>query len=184
MSTLTRLSKYLINLPFFLVCSALGVVVGLMIAPEPTVYIDTVVDTVYITAPDTTLETVTTILAPHARDAADLREVAQLVVTESRRLNLDPIMVANIIRIENPWLINDTASSAGAIGIMQIMPFHRGSFRCSGRLVNTKTNICLGTNLLRQYLEDALRSALLRYNGCQRAYCQNYAHLVESNLDD
>ena len=158
-------------------------VAGLTTARDPVVYEDTIVDTVYLAVPDTILEAVTSILAPRARDTADLREVATIVVAESRRLHLDPRMIASVIRVENPWLIRDTTSSAGAVGIMQVMPFHAGNYGCSGPLDDSEVSVCLGASILREYLEGALRAALLRYNGCSRAYCRGYADRVEENLD-
>ena len=155
----------------------LGNIVGgvLVDVPEP---VECLSDTIFITPNSTVLDSVIAILALHARDSTSLIEVSNLVMQESQRARLDPIMVAHIIRVENPWLINDIASSAGAVGIMQIMPFHKNTYACFGSLTDNATNICLGTQIFRDYLERSLKAALLRYNGCQYAACAGYATKV------
>jgi len=131
--------------------------------------------------PPTTVDSVTAILAPQARDTTVLREIARLVVEEAARVRVDPLLVARIVRVENPWLVADTVSYAGAVGIMQIMPFHAGGYACAGSLTDARTSICLGVNIFRDYLETSLRAALLRYNGCTRAGCAGYAdHVTEA----
>ena len=139
-------------------------------------------DTVVIRIPPSRADSVVSVLAPRARDRDRVREVADLIMRASAEARMDPILVANVIRVENPWLLSDTTSHAGAIGLMQIMPFHRGSYGCIGPLTNDSINLCLGTSLLRDYLHRSLRAALLRYNGCTRSECRWYAWEVQESL--
>jgi len=128
------------------------------------------------------VDSVASILAPRARDTAAVRPIAQLIVREARTKRLDPVLVANIVRVENPWLLADTVSRAGATGIMQVMPLWAGSFSCSGPLDDAGTSVCLGTAIFAAYLKDALRAALLSYNGCTSLRCRGYAEHVTDGL--
>jgi soluble lytic murein transglycosylase-like protein len=76
-------------------------------------------------------------------------------------------------------------SPAGAVGIMQIMPFHSCRWGCSSRnLLNIESNICHGVNILASYIRTSpnLNKALLRYNGCVRGTntpnCHTYPRKV------
>ena len=60
-------------------------------------------------------------------------------------------------------------SRSGAVGLMQVMPFHAGSYGCASadlRLVDA--NICHGARILHTYLvrTRSVPRALRRYNGC------------------
>jgi len=118
------------------------------------------------------------------KDTAIVPVVATSVVEESARHGINPLFVASVIRIENPWLVPDTASHAGAVGIMQIMPVWQDSFtHCGTNHRDIHTNICKGVEILMFYLdrsyEAALDRALLRYNGCVRnPTCASYAEKV------
>jgi len=79
----------------------------------------------------------------------------EIIQRESRQRNLDPYLVAALIRQESRFE-NEVVSSAGAVGLMQLMP---GTARrlagrrvSRGRLYDPETNIRLGT----QYLADLL----------------------------
>jgi soluble lytic murein transglycosylase-like protein len=124
-------------------------------------------------------DSILTLLSPHARDTVSLNEVTDLILVESERARVDPLIVASIISVENPWLIADTLGAAGEVGIMQIMPFHRNSFACFGPLDDPGVNVCVGTRLFRSLLKQSVRAALLRYNGCQYAACAAYADKVQ-----
>ena len=80
-------------------------------------------------------------------------------------------LISGIIMVENPWLDSLAISSAGAIGLMQVMPFHRGFAKC-GELETISGNICTGLAVLKQI-------TLRRYNGCISEYCQDYPDHVE-----
>ncbi len=79
-----------------------------------------------------------------------------IIVRESRTHNLDPYLVAGLIRQESRFE-SEAVSSAGALGLMQLMP---GTARTlAGRRVSRhqsfdpETNIRLGTKFLAQLLE-------------------------------
>ena len=96
---------------------------------------------------------------------------AMAVVREGRRLNLSPSLLAAVLLIENRALDTAAVSSQGAVGLMQVMPVHAGSYGCASTdLKELDANICHGAGLLRLYVvrSRTLRLALRRYNGCVR----------------
>jgi soluble lytic murein transglycosylase-like protein len=117
------------------------------------------------------------------------KAAAWAVVREAESRHLSPALVAAVLQVENPWLAPDTVSYAGAVGLMQVMPFHvSDNHPCGVDLTDGDTNVCYGADILRSYLgralDDALRVALLRYNGCVRTPgCERYAAHVTARLD-
>jgi Transglycosylase SLT domain len=95
---------------------------------------------------------------------------ASAVVREAERLRLSPSLLAAVVLIENAPLDSVAVSDQGAIGMMQIMPVHLGSFGCEADLVNVESNICHGARLLKQLVRrtGSVPTALRRYNGCVR----------------
>jgi soluble lytic murein transglycosylase-like protein len=96
---------------------------------------------------------------------------ALAVVRESRRLKLSPSLLAAVLLIENRALDSAAVSSQGAVGLMQVMPVHAGSYGCaSNDLKEIDANICHGARLLSVYVvrSPTLKVALRRYNGCVR----------------
>lgn len=98
--------------------------------------------------------------------------VASAVLVETRRVGVDPATTIGILATENRRLNPRATSVVGAMGLMQVMPFHAGQFACDGRdLTQVRTNICHGLQIFRRALRQAkgnVRQALLRYNGCVR----------------
>jgi soluble lytic murein transglycosylase-like protein len=95
--------------------------------------------------------------------------IAEAVVRESRRLRLSPSLVAGVLLVENRRLDTTAVSSAGALGLMQVMPLHAGGWGCaSGNLRELEANICHGTRILKRDVRrsSTLQVALRRYNGC------------------
>ena len=79
-----------------------------------------------------------------------------------------PQLVLAVIDVESafdPFAV----SSAGAVGLMQVMPFWPGELGLSARdLIDVELNIRMGTSILAYYLEierGDYRRALGRYNG-------------------
>lgn len=109
------------------------------------------------------------VLLNYRRDPELARRVAVAIVKEANRAGLEPRLLLAVLLVENPMLDPDARSFVGAIGLMQVMPLHRGNWRqCSGPLEAIETNICYGAHIFAQYYRserDADR-ALLRYNGC------------------
>jgi hypothetical protein len=95
---------------------------------------------------------------------------ASAVVREAERLRLSPSLLAAVLLIENAPLDSVAVSRQGAIGMMQIMPVHLGSFGCASDLVNVESNICHGARLLKHLVRrtGSMQVALKAYNGCVR----------------
>ncbi|HYL30062.1 MAG TPA: lytic transglycosylase domain-containing protein [Gemmatimonadales bacterium] len=111
------------------------------------------------------------VLARRTRQPELADRAAAAVVRESRRLNLSPSLLAAVLLIENRALDTAAVSSQGAVGLMQVMPVHAGSYGCASTdLKELDANICHGARLLRLYVvrNRTLRLALRRYNGCVR----------------
>jgi soluble lytic murein transglycosylase-like protein len=97
-------------------------------------------------------------------------QAAAALVREAERLRLSPSLLGAVLLIENTPLDPTAVSSQGAIGLMQVMPVHRGSYGCLADLVNVDTNICHGASILKHMVRrtKSLPLALKRYNGCVR----------------
>ena len=95
-------------------------------------------------------------------------EVLKHVHYEARRAGLSPELVLAVIEVEsnfNPFAI----SSAGARGLMQVMPFWLKEIGKPGdSLFRVHTNLRFGCTILKYYLDKErgnLFHALARYNG-------------------
>ncbi len=95
-------------------------------------------------------------------------ELLKHVHYEASRADLPPELVLAVIDVESnfdPFAI----STAGAQGLMQIMPFWLNEIgRPEDNLFDVRTNLRFGCTILRHYLEREagdLRQALARYNG-------------------
>jgi len=97
-------------------------------------------------------------------------QAAAALVREAERLRLSPSLLGAVLLIENTPLDPTAVSSQGAIGLMQVMPVHRGSYGCFADLVNVDTNICHGASILKHMVRrtKSVSLALKRYNGCVR----------------
>jgi soluble lytic murein transglycosylase-like protein len=113
-------------------------------------------------------------LAKRTREAkSELADrIAAAVVYEAERNRLSPSLVAAVLLIENAPLDTTAISSQGAVGLMQVMPVHIGSYGCPSRdLHSVEANICHGARILQMYIRRAkgeVPLALKRYNGCVR----------------
>ena len=97
-------------------------------------------------------------------------QAAAALVREAQRLRLSPSLLGAVLLIENTPLNPTAVSSQGAIGLMQVMPVHRGSYGCFADLVNVETNICHGASILKHMVRrtKSVSLALRKYNGCVR----------------
>ena len=97
-------------------------------------------------------------------------QAAVALVREAERLRLSPSLLGAVLLIENTPLDPMAVSSQGAIGLMQVMPVHLGSYGCLADLVNVDTNICHGASILKHMVRrtNSVSLALKRYNGCVR----------------
>jgi hypothetical protein len=112
------------------------------------------------------------VLAEVRPDQQFIRKVATAIVREARRVQVAPEILVAVLLVENPELDEAAVSPAGAVGLMQVMPLHRGEWRaCSEPLESIEGNICYGAQIFAYNLRRSdgdIRRALLRYNGCVR----------------
>jgi len=110
-------------------------------------------------------------IARRTRNPEVAERAAWAVTREAGRSRVSPSLLAAVLLIENRQLDSAAVSSQGAIGLMQVMPIHAGSYGCgNGDLRNVDTNICYGARILHLYLvrTRSVSVALRRYNGCVR----------------
>jgi soluble lytic murein transglycosylase-like protein len=106
-------------------------------------------------------------------------QILEQVQCEAKRLQLPPALVMAVIDVESRF--NRLAvSSAGAVGLMQVMPFWPQQLGMhNSQLIEIPHNIRMGCTILKYYLErekgDYAR-ALARYNGSLGR--RNYSDLV------
>jgi len=110
-------------------------------------------------------------LRPIVQDRSERMEILRLVYCETQRageLRLPPGLVMAMIDVESRFN-RYAVSSAGAVGLMQVMPFwpeQLGMRRYE--LIHIDANIRMGCAILRHYLgveRKDVRKALARYNG-------------------
>jgi soluble lytic murein transglycosylase-like protein len=101
-------------------------------------------------------------------DFDERQQILERVYCESKRLDLPAELVMAVIEVESRfdrWAV----SSAGAVGLMQVMPFwprHLGM--TNDQLVRIPENIRMGCTILKYYVEREsgnYTKALARYNG-------------------
>lgn len=107
-------------------------------------------------------------LARYVANEAERILILSSVFREAARQQIDPDLVLAVIHVESAF--NRFAiSSAGAQGLMQVMPFWRAEIgRPRDNLTEIDTNVQYGTAILAHYLDVANRDlidALARYNG-------------------
>ncbi len=117
---------------------------------------------------------------------AAAQRILRAVHCESSKQNMlrdRPQLVLAVIDVEssfNPFAV----SSAGAVGMMQVMPFWPRQLGLTTRdLLDVEMNIRMGTSILAYYLERErgdYRRALARYNGSLGR--RSYPDLVLSRL--
>jgi soluble lytic murein transglycosylase-like protein len=97
-------------------------------------------------------------------------EILDQVYCEAKRdptLQMPPDLVLALIEVESRfdrWAV----SPAGAVGLMQVMPFWPHELGVQNQLVRVAPNIRMGCEILRYYLRAENRNwsrALARYNG-------------------
>lgn len=107
-------------------------------------------------------------LARQVPDAAERIEILTLVHMEAARVELPPELILAVIEVESNF-DRYAVSVAGALGLMQIMPFWIEEIgRPDDNLLHTDTNLRYGCTILRFYYDKEngdLRRALARYNG-------------------
>jgi soluble lytic murein transglycosylase-like protein len=117
-------------------------------------------------------EPLSAVLAKRTRKAELADRIAAAVVYEAERNRISPTLLAAVLLIENAPFDTTAISSQGAVGLMQVMPVHIGSYGCPSRDLNSvEANICYGARILQHNIrraKGAIPLALKRYNGCVR----------------
>ncbi len=107
-------------------------------------------------------------LAGTVEDDRERVEILRHVHREAHRAKLEPELVLAVIHVESNF-DRFAISSAGARGLMQIMPFWLDEIgRPGDNLFHIRTNLRFGCTILRYYLDQEngnLERALARYNG-------------------
>ncbi|HEX4300375.1 MAG TPA: transglycosylase SLT domain-containing protein [Gammaproteobacteria bacterium] len=113
----------------------------------------------------TTMSTRMVDLIPDSQQRMDL---LKLIHKEATRAKLPPELVLSVIQVESKFDAY-AISKAGAVGMMQIMPFWLKLIgRPDDSLVHAQTNLRMGCTILKYYIiktHGDLRAALQRYNG-------------------
>ena len=107
-------------------------------------------------------------LERQVRDPDERMRILTRVHLEAGRAGLEPELVLAVIEVESNF-DRYAVSVAGALGLMQVMPFWRNEIgRPDDNLIRLDTNLRYGCTILKFYLEKEngdLRRALGRYNG-------------------
>lgn len=107
-------------------------------------------------------------LSRYLKDPEERMKILRIAHKEARRVDLRPELVLSVMHVES--LFDQYAiSSAGAQGIMQVMPFWKKEIGTpEDNLMDIATNIRYGCTILKAYLKREKgneRKALARYNG-------------------
>ena len=107
-------------------------------------------------------------LSRQVEDPQERLRILTRVHYEATRAELQPELVLAVIEVESNF-DRYAISVAGALGLMQVMPFWRDEIgRPGDNLIHIDTNLRYGCTILRYYLDKEqgdLRRALGRYNG-------------------
>ena len=134
---------------------------------------------------------VSSVLRKYTKDTVRANTIANAIIREGGKRNLDPALLIGLLLTENAKLDPQARSNVSARGLMQVMPFHAGKWKaCPSRdLADIETNICYGTSILADLVRrsPSMRTALLRYNGCVRGTntpnCHTYSGKVMKYAD-
>jgi soluble lytic murein transglycosylase-like protein len=107
-------------------------------------------------------------LARYVKDEQEREQILHHVHCESRRVNIPPDLVLAVMDVESRF-DRYAVSSAGAVGLMQVMPFWPSQLGMSNeQLIRVPDNVRMGTTILGYYLRKERGNyarALQRYNG-------------------
>ena len=125
------------------------------------------------------------VLNQYTHDRALAFRIADAIVDQAQRENLDPALLVGVLLTEDATLDPRARSSVGARGQMQVMPLHSGKWGCGSKdLFDVEVNICHGVQILKAALDGApnTRVALLRYNGCVRGRNTPNCHTYDDKV--
>jgi soluble lytic murein transglycosylase-like protein len=107
-------------------------------------------------------------LARYVQDTHEREQILHNVHCEARRVDIPPELVLAVMDVESRFN-RYAVSSAGAVGLMQVMPFWPSQLGMSNdQLVRIPDNVRMGTTILGYYLRKErgnYQRALQRYNG-------------------
>ena len=107
-------------------------------------------------------------LERQVKDPEERINLLTRIHSEATRADISPELVLSVIEVESNF-DRYAVSVAGALGLMQIMPFWLDEIgRPDDNLLHVDTNLRYGCTILRFYLDKEngdLRRALGRYNG-------------------
>jgi soluble lytic murein transglycosylase-like protein len=107
-------------------------------------------------------------LGRYVKDAREREQILHHVHCEARRVAVPPELVLAVMDVESRF-DRYAVSSAGAVGLMQVMPFWPRELGMSNeQLVRIADNVRMGTTILGYYLRKERGNyprALQRYNG-------------------
>ncbi|MEJ2128977.1 MAG: lytic transglycosylase domain-containing protein [Woeseiaceae bacterium] len=122
-------------------------------------------------------------LARQVKNPEERIEILTRVHSEAARVDLPPELILAVIDVESNF-DRYAISVAGALGLMQVMPFWKDEIgRPDDNLNRIDTNLRYGCTILRFYLDKEkgdLRRALGRYNGSLGK--RKYPNLVINKL--
>jgi soluble lytic murein transglycosylase-like protein len=102
------------------------------------------------------------------RDPAERQQILHHVHCEARRVAIPPELVLAVMDVESRF-DRYAVSSAGAVGLMQVMPFWPNELgMTNSQLIRIPENVRMGTTILGYYLRKErgnYQRALQRYNG-------------------
>jgi soluble lytic murein transglycosylase-like protein len=107
-------------------------------------------------------------LSRYVANAKEREQILHNVHCEARRVDIPPELVLAVMDVESRF-DRFAVSSAGAVGLMQVMPFWpRELGMTNDQLVRIAENVRMGTTILGYYLRKErgnYQRALQRYNG-------------------
>jgi soluble lytic murein transglycosylase-like protein len=107
-------------------------------------------------------------LSRYVKDEQEREQILHHVHCEARRVDVPPELVLAVMDVESRF-DRYAVSSAGAVGLMQVMPFWPHELGMSNeQLVRIADNVRMGTTILGYYLRKErgnYQRALQRYNG-------------------
>ena len=107
-------------------------------------------------------------LARYVKDVKEREQILHNVHCEARRVDIPPELVLAVMDVESRF-DRYAVSSAGAVGLMQVMPFWPHQLGMTNdQLVRIGDNVRMGTTILGYYLRKErgnYQRALQRYNG-------------------
>jgi soluble lytic murein transglycosylase-like protein len=122
-------------------------------------------------------------LGRYVKDADERSQILLHVHCEAKRVDLPPELVLAVMDVESRFN-RYAVSSAGAVGLMQVMPFWPSQLGMSNsQLIKVADNVRMGTTILGYYLRKErgdYQRALQRYNGSLGR--PDYSNLVLDRL--